>query len=120
MIRAGETLLEAANIFIGVGACPVRLKIPGEDLVVTSDDFMELRSLPSQILFLGGGFISFEFANVAVRAGSTVKIVDRHELPLKSFDPDLVRLLVKCSEAAGIDILTATEATVGQRATPHW
>ena len=95
VIRAGETLLEAPNVFIGVGARPVPLKIPGEGLVVTSDDFMELRSLPSQVLFVGGGFIAFEFANVAVRAGSTVKIVDRHRLPLKSFDPDLVRLLVK-------------------------
>jgi glutathione reductase (NADPH) len=111
VIRAGETLLEAPNIFLGVGARPVPLNIPGEDLVITSDDFMELGSLPAQLLFLGGGFISFEFANLARRIGSTVTIVDRHELPLKSFDPDLVRLLVTCSEAADIEIMTETEAT---------
>lgn len=110
VIRVGETLLEAQNIFVGVGARPVPLKIPGEDLVVTSDDFMELAALPSEVLFLGGGYISFEFAHVAARTGSTVTIVDRHELPLKSFDPDLVRLLIKSSEAAGIEILTDAEA----------
>ena len=111
VIRVDETLLEAAHIFIGVGARPVPLQIPGEELVVTSDDFMELPSLPSQVLFLGGGYISFEFAHAAVRAGSTVKIIDRHALPLHSFDPDLVRLLVQCSEAAGMEILTESEAS---------
>jgi glutathione reductase (NADPH) len=110
IVRVGETLLEAENIFIGVGARPNTLGIPGEDLVVTSDDFMELGSLPSRVMFLGGGFISFEFANLAARAGSNVKIVDRNVLPLKSFDPDLVRLLIKCSEAAGIEVFTETEA----------
>ncbi len=111
VLRVGETPLEAARIFIGVGARPVPLDIFGEDLVVTSDRFMELSSLPSEVLFLGGGFISFEFAHAAVRSGAKVTIVDRHELPLKSFDPDLVRLLIKGSNLAGIDVLAESAAT---------
>ncbi|WP_397571006.1 dihydrolipoyl dehydrogenase family protein [Schlesneria sp. T3-172] len=111
VIRLGDMLLEAENVFIGVGARPVPLKIPGEDLIVTSDDFMEINPLPADVVFLGGGFISFEFGSVAALAGSSVTIVDRNELPLKSFDPDLVQLLEKTCRAAGIEILTETEIT---------
>lgn len=108
-IEVGDQLLEAEHIFIGVGARPALLKIPGEELSITSDDFMELPSLPSEIVFLGGGFIAFEFAHIAARAGASVTIVDRNKVPLESFDPDLVRLLVKCTEAAGIKVLLESE-----------
>ncbi|WP_437222614.1 dihydrolipoyl dehydrogenase family protein [Planctomicrobium sp. SH661] len=110
VIRVGEDLLQADFIFIGVGANPVPLQIPGEEFVVTSDEFMERRTLPDRVLFLGGGYISFEFAHAAARAGAAATIVDRHPLPLKSFDPDLVELLVKCSQDASIEVLTNSEA----------
>ncbi|WP_254512086.1 dihydrolipoyl dehydrogenase family protein [Anatilimnocola floriformis] len=110
IIEVGEQRLEARRIFLGVGARPTPLKIIGNELAITSDDFMELAELPARVLFLGGGFISFEFAHLAARVGSQVTISDRHELPLRSFDPDLVRLLMKSSQEAGIDIRNETEA----------
>ena len=58
--------------------------------IVTSDDFLELEALPRRITFVGGGYISFEFAHVAARAGADVTLLEMEARPLPPFDPDLV------------------------------
>ena len=63
--------------------------------------------LPPRILFVGG-FISFEFAHICSRAGSTPVIIDRGARPLKGFDPDLVELLITRGAAAGIRLQRST------------
>ncbi len=72
---------------------------------------MELPELPRRILFVGGGFISFEFAHIAARAGSTPVILDRGPRPLKAFDPDLVELLVSRGGEVGIELWRSTTIT---------
>ncbi|MEZ4551590.1 MAG: hypothetical protein R2874_14240 [Desulfobacterales bacterium] len=37
--------------------------------MITSSQFLELDDLPESIAFIGGGFISFEFAHFAARIG---------------------------------------------------
>jgi glutathione reductase (NADPH) len=98
--------LSAGHIIIATGAEPRRLDIPGEGFLTTSDEFMNLASLPKEILFVGGGFISFEFAHVANQAGADVTILQRGNRVLKSFDPDLVQKLVDSSTESGIKIRT--------------
>lgn len=98
--------ISARHIIIATGAEPRRLDIPGEDLLTTSDKFMNLASLPEEITFVGGGFISFEFAHVANQAGADVTILQRGNRVLKSFDPDLVRKLAESSTESGIKIRT--------------
>jgi pyruvate/2-oxoglutarate dehydrogenase complex dihydrolipoamide dehydrogenase (E3) component len=46
-------------------------------------------ALPRKILFIGGGYIAFEFAHVAALAGSQVTVLRRGSRPLALFDPDL-------------------------------
>jgi glutathione reductase (NADPH) len=70
---------------------------------------LELDELPKRILFIGGGYIAFEFAHVAVRAGAQVTIVHRGARPLARFDPDLVDQLVKSSRELGIDVQLGTQ-----------
>ena len=60
-------------------------------------------NLPDKIVFVGGGYISFEFAHVAARAGAKVTILHRGKQPLEHFDPDLVNLLMQRSQDIGID-----------------
>lgn len=69
---------------------------------------MELDELPERIVFGGGGFISFEFAHVAARAGSEVKILEALPRPLGPIDPDLVQMLVNSTEEDGIEVHTRT------------
>ncbi|WP_092606455.1 dihydrolipoyl dehydrogenase family protein [Raineyella antarctica] len=94
----------AAHILVATGAVPRPLDFPGHEHVLDSTGFMELATLPERILFLGGGFVSFEFAHVAVRAGSRTVIIDRHPRPLKQFDPDLVERLVASGARAGVEV----------------
>ncbi|MBI3973464.1 MAG: NAD(P)/FAD-dependent oxidoreductase [Chloroflexi bacterium] len=68
----------------------------------------KLDELPRQIVFVGGGYISFEFAHVAARAGATVEILHRGAVPLQGFDPDLVGRLVQGTRDLGVDVRLAT------------
>ena len=54
---------------------PAKLGIPGEEHLITSTEFLELDKLPERVVFVGGGYISMEFANVAGRAGANVTVL---------------------------------------------
>ena len=103
-VRVGEETLEAKHVVIASGACPAKLGIPGEEFLTTSEQFLELKNLPKRIIFVGGGYISFEFAHVAARAGAEVQILHRSPRPLAGFDPDLVNQLVQATEAIGVEV----------------
>jgi glutathione reductase (NADPH) len=66
---------------------------------------MKIEKLPKRIIFIGGGHISLEFAHVARRTGADVTILHRSERLLRHSDADMVNLLVKATENAGIRIL---------------
>ena len=105
------TTYEAGHFLIATGARPRPLEFPGHKHLIDSTDFLDLQALPPRILFLGGGFISFEFAHIAVRAGSSPVIIDRGSRPLKAFDPDLVELLITRGTDAGIQLRRSTTIT---------
>ena len=107
-IAVNDELLRAASIVIATGAHPAGLGIQGEEHVRTSDQFLDLQTLPQSIVFIGGGYISFEFAHVAARSGAKVTILHRGIRPLEQFDSDLVARLVDASKAAGIDVQLQT------------
>ena len=107
-VRVGDNTLTARFVHIAAGAKPAALGIPGEEHLTTSDQFLEMEQLPKRIIFVGGGYIAFEFAHIAARAGSSPVIVDRGERPLKNFDPDLVDLLVERGREVGIDLRRTT------------
>ena len=104
-ISVNEDILYAEKFVIANGAAPVKLSIPGEDLLIDSTAFLELEELPKEIVFVGGGFIAFEFAHIVSRFGVKATIIHRGERPLKNFDADLVKLLIKASEELGIQII---------------
>jgi len=103
-LSVGGAALEATRaIVIAAGAKPAHVEVTGREHLLTSDDFLELPSLPASIAFVGGGYIAFEFAHIAARAGARVTIIHRGERPLERFDADLVDRLVQRTRAAGID-----------------
>lgn len=112
-LQIGADLISATHIVVASGAMPAPLRIPGEEYLMSSEQFLDLDRLPARILFVGGGYISFEFAHLAAEAGAQVTILHRGPRPLEHFDPDLVDELVALDSESGIDIvLNSTVRTV--------
>ncbi len=107
-LEGGERL-QAKKFLIATGAKPRPIGEPGAEYLIDSTGFLDLENLPKRILFVGGGYVSFEFAHIARRAGSEVIIIDRGVRQLKQFDPDLVDMLVARSREIGIEIVNQAE-----------
>ena len=103
-LALGDDRLIGGRILLAAGAKPAPLPFAGAERLTTSEEFLNLDRLPSRLVFVGGGYISFEFAHVAARAGAEVTIVHRGARPLEAFDPDMVDLLVKRTRELGIRV----------------
>jgi glutathione reductase (NADPH) len=108
-LAVGNDRLIGRRVLIAAGAMPAPLKFPGADQLATSEDFLNLDRMPARIVFVGGGYIAFEFAHVAARAGADVTVLHRGARPLEGFDPDLVDLLVRRTRELGIRVELDTE-----------
>ncbi|HEY3099559.1 MAG TPA: NAD(P)/FAD-dependent oxidoreductase [Methylomirabilota bacterium] len=108
-LAVGDDRLIGRRVLIAAGALPAPLKFPGADRLATSEDFLNLDRMPARLVFVGGGYISFEFAHVAARAGADVTILHSGPRPLEGFDPDLVDVLVRRTRELGIRVELDTE-----------
>jgi glutathione reductase (NADPH) len=111
----GDDRYRASDVIIATGARPVTLGVPGEDLVTTSEGFMAAENLGDRVVFIGGGYISFEFAHIAAATGARVTIVHRHARVLPGFDADLSAQLVTGYRMAGIDVRLDTRVLAVER-----
>ncbi len=106
-ITVGDDLIAADFFVVACGAQPMQLPFAGSEHLLTSNDFLALETLPPRLAFVGGGFISFEFAHFAARISNTprhISILEVGDRPLGPFDHDLVEQLVAASEADGISV----------------
>ena len=110
-LAVGDETITAGHVVIAGGARHAPLGIPGEGHLTTSTEFLELDQLPPRVAFVGGGYIAFEFAHIAARAGAEVTILHRGERPLEAFDPDLVGQLVRITRELGVTVHLGTEVT---------
>ena len=112
--------LESRFILIASGAEPMRLGIPGEEHLLTNEDFLALETLPRRIVLVGGGYIAAEFSHIAARAGAQVTVLQRGPRILPQFEPELVGWLMDAFDAAGIDVRTGTTATAIEKFENHF
>lgn len=108
-LAVNDDRLTGRRVLIAAGAMPAPLGFPGAERLTTSDAFLELDRLPPEIIFVGGGYVAFEFAHVVARAGAHATIVHRGARPLEHFEPDLVDTLVARTRELGIRVELETE-----------
>jgi dihydrolipoamide dehydrogenase len=83
--------------------------LPRHERVVESRAFLDLKSVPSRVLVLGGGVIGCEFACMLAQLGVQVTIVEILEDIVAFLDADVRRELRRQMEKTlGIRILTGT------------
>ncbi|MFT5803261.1 MAG: glutathione reductase (NADPH) [Patiriisocius sp.] len=105
IVEVNGEQLTATKIVIATGAVPRITQIPGAEYTKDSEYFLNMADLPERIVFVGGGFVSFEFAHVAAQAGRQVTILHRSSRPLKAFDKDMVEIIVDASRESGISVV---------------
>lgn len=108
-LSVGDDEIKAKKIVIAAGAKPRVLEFEGGHFAKSSSDFLNLENLPKSILFIGGGYIAFEFAHIAARCGAEVTIVHRGKNPLENFEQDIVKHLVSATKKLGIKLILETE-----------
>ncbi|MDT0016715.1 NAD(P)/FAD-dependent oxidoreductase [Listeria swaminathanii] len=110
-LQVGDDLLTAKKIVIATGATPSTLQVEGQEYIQTSDDFLSLEKLPDSVVFIGGGYISFEFASIVQATGREVHVIHHNSTPLKKFDPDFVAALVSSMKEEGVHFHFDTDIT---------
>lgn len=110
-LTVGDTQLNAANWIIATGQEPRIPEIEGAEWLNTSNEFLDLDSLPADITLMGAGYVGVELAAIASAAGSRVHLVHHSDRPLRAFDGDLVADLLDRLKADGVDVQLNTEIT---------
>ncbi len=101
-VQVGAQRLTARHILVATGGTPVRDSIPGIDACATSDDLLDLQTLPARAAVVGAGYIAVEFASMLARLGVQVHLFYRGTLPLRGFDAMLRTAAANALQAAGV------------------
>ena len=107
---AGERYT-APNILIATGGHALYPNIPGSEYGITSDGFFELDEVPKRTAVIGAGYIAIEVAGVLNALGSDTHLFVRKDRPLRTFDKDIVDVLVDEMAKSGPTLHTHANAT---------
>ena len=110
-VEVGGERLTTENILIAVGGWPNLPSIPGIEHAITSNEALELPTLPKKVVIVGGGYIAVEFAGIFSGFGSSVTEIIRGEEVLRGFDNDIRKSLSEEMRKRDIKILAKTEVT---------
>lgn len=107
---AGERYT-APHILIATGGHALYPNIPGSEYGITSDGFFELDEVPKRTAVIGAGYIAVEVAGVLNALGSDTHLFVRKDRPLRTFDQDIVDVLVDEMAKSGPTLHTHANAT---------
>ena len=65
-----------------LAACTQMIDVPGmKEFAITSDEALDLKTLPETVVIYGSGYIALEFAGIFNGFGAETHLVYRGELP---------------------------------------
>ncbi len=105
------SLVEGKNIILATGSEPLNLpflNIDGKN-VITSNEALNLESLPKNILVIGGGVVGVEFASMFKDFGSSVTIVEMMKYLVPVEDNQVSRTLQTSFKKRGISLKLKTK-----------
>jgi len=110
-IQVGKQKIHAEQIHIAVGLIPRPLQLEGAEHLIDNSGFLNMERMPERLVFVGGGYISFEFAHAAARLGAKeVTILEAGDQVLTMFDQDIIAELMRATRDAGIKVITNQKA----------
>ncbi len=103
--------VEADAIILAPGSKSKTLPhiLPDGDKIITSDEALEIKKIPHEVVIVGGGYIGVEFATMFNALGSKVTVVEILDNILAGIEDELVRNLRRFLERDGVRILTKSK-----------
>lgn len=104
-------IYKTKNVIIASGsqvASIPAVKIDGKK-ILSSDDVLDLKEIPKNILIIGGGVIGVEFATIFNCLGAKVTILEMLPQIIPTEDEEIIRGLRLLLEKQGITILTESK-----------
>jgi dihydrolipoyl dehydrogenase len=113
-VTAGETqTLRAKEIIVATGSSP--RSVPGVTIdrsrIITSDEAIHLKDVPTSLVIMGSGAVGVEFASIFRRFGSQVTLIELLPRLVPSEDEAISTELEKSFKKQGITVLTGTKVT---------
>jgi pyruvate/2-oxoglutarate dehydrogenase complex dihydrolipoamide dehydrogenase (E3) component len=110
VLLADGTKLSADRILLSTGSKISVPNVPGLSDIpfLTSDDILDLESVPDSVIVLGGGVVACELAQFLSRIGSDVIMVQRSQHILSDFEPDMAAVLEEALIEEGVELFTDT------------
>lgn len=92
------------KMILATGAAPMIPRIDGIDLdgVITSNEALDLDSLPESMVIIGGGVIGIEFASMLNSLGVKTTVIEQLDTILPSEDKEIAAELLKIMKRQGI------------------
>ncbi|MRG86517.1 dihydrolipoyl dehydrogenase [Salinibacillus xinjiangensis] len=106
-----NTMLIPKNVLISTGSKPKSLSgldIDGQ-YVMTSDEALEMETLPKSIVIVGGGVIGIEWASMLADFGVEVTVLEFLDRILPTEDEDISKEMTKLLKKKGIQIVTGAK-----------
>jgi dihydrolipoamide dehydrogenase len=108
---SGEVVVQGDAVVVATGSAPRTL--PGFDLdgrlVVGSDEFLSMPSLPRSAAVIGGGAIGCEFASTLADLGVAVTVLEAMPGILGGVDTDAVKLVERSFRRRGITVRSGVQ-----------
>ncbi|MDP1715805.1 MAG: mercury(II) reductase [Anaerolineales bacterium] len=112
--RVGEQTLIGDQILVATGTRPIiPTTIEGLDNVpyltsdlLTSNEAQELKELPESMIIVGAGYIALELGQMFHRFGTKVTILERSQVILPHYEPEVSDALTFALREEGLKIVT--------------
>ena len=103
--------LRGKYFIIATGSHVSKPPIPGiyDSDIWTSDDVLDLATLPESIIVLGGGVVACELAQFLHRVGAKTTQIQRSHHILKDHAPDVSEVVETALRDEGLDLYTSTK-----------
>lgn len=102
-----NAMLVPRNVIIATGSRPKHLPglQPDGEIVLSSDEALELKEIPASIMIIGGGVIGVEWASMLVDFGSKVTILEYGDRILPSEDKAVSAEMARQLSKRGVQII---------------
>ncbi|MCS4487458.1 dihydrolipoyl dehydrogenase [Streptococcus sciuri] len=107
----GDKIIKGRNIILATGSKVSRINIPGIDspLVLTSDDILDLKEIPSSLAVIGGGVVGVELGLVYAAYGTDVTVIEMADRIIPAMDKEIsLELQRVLAKKYGMKFLTST------------